>query len=125
MAKLTSASFTSFLMTPSENTAKLTFGGPVTTTAGTPLSCSTLKADDELVAVSFAGTAAAAVSFAPSAPETGGGAGGAGRELPPSLPPPQPTSAAAARTTAPHIFVARVICCSINSWDSARRSAWR
>ena len=72
------------------------------------------------------GTAAAAVSFSPSAPDTGGGGGGgctAG--LPPSLPPPQPTSMAAARIIAPQTIVERVICCSITSWDSARRPSWR
>jgi hypothetical protein len=124
-ARLTSASFRLVSRRPSVNTAKLTLGAPVTTTAGTPLACSTAKADDELVAVSFAGSAAAAVSFSPSAPETGGGAGGAGSELPPSLPPPHATSAAAARTIAPHFIVERVIRCSINSWDSIRRSSWQ
>jgi len=125
MAKLTSASFRPVTRRPSENTAKLTLGAPATITAGTPLPCSTAKADDELVAVSFAGTKAAAVSFSPSAPDTGGGAGGAGRLLPPSLPPPHATRAAAARTIAPHFIVERVIRCSITSWDSVRRSSWR
>ena len=82
------------LTLPSENTAKLTLGGLFTVTAGTPASCTTVKEADELIAVSFAGTAAAAASAA-ATDVPGGGA-------PDESPPPQPAMASATRVAVPH-----------------------
>src|SRR5512138_2131001 len=97
IARLTLLSVSPCFTAPSEKTAKLTTGAPATVTAGTPLACSTVNADDELVEVSLAGMAAAALSAAPIWPLGGGGGGAAPPTDPPSLPPPQPAIATRTR----------------------------
>jgi hypothetical protein len=74
IAKLTLLSLRSRLARPSENTAKFTTGAPLTITAGTPAVCRTLNAEFELVAVSLAGSAAAAAIACPTGVVAGGGA---------------------------------------------------
>ena len=60
MIKLTSVTVRPVFTSPSENTAKFTFGGLFTVTAGIPAPCSTVNGAKGLTDVSFAGTAAAA-----------------------------------------------------------------
>ncbi len=117
IAKLMLLSVRPCLTAPSENTVKFTTGAPATVTAGTPLSCRTLNADDELVEVSFAGLVAADAiacdSAVPVLSRAGGGAGVA--RPPPSLPPPHPDSAIGTRATATHHAIERFMDNSLTS----------
>ena len=105
---------------PSEKTVKLTLGGLFTVTAATPAAWTTVNDADELVEVSFAGTAAAA-AIASLTVAAGPGAG-AGAAEPPPPPPPQPASAPRIRAAPPqafHEFFIRPLQLSAHNGESA------
>src|SRR5262245_22839115 len=103
IAKLMLLSVSPCLTAPSEKTVKLITGAPATVTAGIPLSCSTLKAEAELIELSLAGSVAAAAIAALAG---GGPDGGGGPVTTPLLPPPpHAPSAATTKTPAPHFSI--------------------
>src|SRR5659263_256044 len=93
MAKLTLVMARSVLTAPSENTVKLTLGGLLTVTTGTPAACTAVKEAAEFIAVSFAANALAVAMVLLTAAEDGG------CTLPPPPPPPPPPQPAMATTT--------------------------
>src|SRR5262249_10998137 len=78
---------------------KLTFGGLLIVTAGTPADCSTVKEAEEFVAVSLAATAAATMSACDTpCPEPEGAGADAS---PPPPPPPHAASSTERAAIAP------------------------
>ncbi len=117
MAKLMSASVRPVFTAPSENTVKLTLGGLASVTAGCPAPCSTVNGAKGLIALSLAGTTAAA-EIAAATSVFGGGVD------PPLLSLPQPDTVTSTRVSIAHQVVELFIGYSIASRDSNSQRAW-